>query len=190
MSNDPSSERPSDGPPNWGADPAPNAGPDPSQGWGQEPLAGPGGRAASVGKRVGAYIVDAIGLGIVVGLVLYFTGLGGGLAGMGTGQGYVANLLSAVAVLAYFGLMEAGSGQTIAKKMFGIKAVAANGGALTLQSAVVRRLPFVVGSLIPTSLGGLVQFVLVLAILITAIQDEPDNRGIHDKWAGTRVVEA
>jgi hypothetical protein len=32
--------------------------------------------------------------------------------------------------------------------------------------------------------------VLVLVILITAIQDDPEHRGLHDKWAGSKVIEA
>lgn len=172
-------------------DPFANQPVDPTPGWGQDPTPGAVVRPASVGKRVGAYIIDAIGLGILVAIVLTVTGIGGGLMGMATtGQGYFGNLIAAVATLAYFGLMEAGSGQTIAKKLLGIRAVSADGSPVTLQAAVLRRLPFVVGSLIPGTIGGLVGFVLILAILITAIQDEPENRGIHDKWAGTKVIEA
>ena len=179
MSNDPFANQPTD--------PTPGATP----GWGQDPTPGAIVRPASVGKRVGAYIIDVIGLAIVIGLVLAVTDIGGGLLGMAaSGRGYIGNLIAAVVSLAYFTFMEAGSGQTLAKKLLKIKAVSADGSPLTLQSALVRRLPFVIGSIIPTAIGGLVGFVLVLAILITAIQDEPEHRGIHDKWAGTKVIEA
>jgi uncharacterized RDD family membrane protein YckC len=182
MSNDPFANQPTD--------PTPGADPGATPGWGQDPTPGAIVRPASVGKRVGAYIIDVIGLAIVVGVVLAVTGIGGGLLGMAaSGQGYIGNVIAALVSLAYFGLMEAGSGQTLAKKMLKIRAVAADGSPLSLQAALVRRLPFVVGSLLPTQLGSLIGFVLVLAILITAIQDEPEHRGIHDKWAGSKVVD-
>jgi uncharacterized RDD family membrane protein YckC len=174
MSNEPFANQPGDQTPDWGQDPTPGAVT----------------RAASVGKRVGAYIIDAIGLAIVVAILLSVSQLGGGVTAMGTGRGYVGNLITAVIFLAYFGLMEAGSGQTLGKKMLGIKAVSVDGSPLTLQAALVRRLPFVIGSIIPTAIGGLVGFVLVLVILITAIQDDPEHRGLHDKWAGSKVIEA
>jgi uncharacterized RDD family membrane protein YckC len=73
--------------------------------------------------------------------------------------------------------------------MFGIKAVMADGSPVTLQAALIRRLPFYIGNVIPL-IGGLVSLALVLAILITSIQDEPEHRGLHDKWAGTKVIDA
>jgi uncharacterized RDD family membrane protein YckC len=170
MSNDPFAEQPGDPPPQWGQDPSPGVPPSP----------GAGIRAASVGKRVGALIVDGIGLGIVVTILLAIIGID---------SPYIRTLLMSIAGVAYFALMEASSGQTIAKKLFGIKAVAADGSPVTLQSAVLRRLPFYVGGLLPGIIGGLVSFGLVLAILITAIQDEPEHRGLHDKWAGTKVID-
>ena len=184
MSNDPFANQP--------VDPTPGADPGATPGWGQDLTPGAIVRPASVGKRVGAFIIDVVGLSIVVGLVLAVTGIGGpmGLATATGGRGYLGSVITALATLAYFALMEAGSGQTIAKKLLGIRAVAADGSPLSLQSALVRRLPFVVGSLIPTGIGGLVGFVLVLAILITAIQDEPEHRGIHDKWANSKVIDA
>jgi uncharacterized RDD family membrane protein YckC len=171
MSNDPFAEQPGDPPPQWGQDQTPSPPP------GGAPSVG----AASVGKRVGAWIVDGIGLGIIILIVLAILGLRPG--------SYLYNILQAVAAIAYFAVLEGSSGQTIAKRLFGIKAVSADGSPLTMQAALLRRLPFYIGAVIPF-LGFLVAFGLLLAILITTIQDEPEHRGLHDKWAGTRVIDA
>jgi uncharacterized RDD family membrane protein YckC len=150
-------------------------------GWGQSPLP-TGGRPASVGKRTGALLLDSIGIGIVVNVVLLPTQLG-------IGDTYIRSIIIAIAAIAYFSLMEAGSGQTIAKRLLGIRVVSEDGSPLTLQQALMRRVPFYVGSVIPTALGGLITFGLLLGILITAIQEQTAHQGLHDKWARTRVIE-
>jgi uncharacterized RDD family membrane protein YckC len=170
MSNDPFAEQPGDPPPQWGQDPTPGVSPGP----------GPGIRAASVGKRVGAFVIDGIGLGILLTILL-------GL--MGITSPYIRTIIMSIAGVAYFALMEGSSGQTLAKRMFGIKVVAADGSPVTLQGALLRRLPFYVGGLLPGFLGALVSFGLLLTLLITTIQEEPEHRGLHDKWADTKVIE-
>jgi uncharacterized RDD family membrane protein YckC len=196
MSNDPYGERPSDpAPGGWGDDPGrdaeygtgPDAGYGPAPGWGQDPIPS-GGRPASVGKRFGAFILDAMGLGIVLGIVLVLTPLGGNIFAA-DGGGYVQGLIFAIATVAYFALMEAASGQTVAKRLLGIKVVSEDGSPVSIQQAVIRRVPFVVGNVLPTFIGGLVSFGLTLAILITAIQDQVAHQGLHDKWGKTRVIE-
>jgi uncharacterized RDD family membrane protein YckC len=131
---------------------------------------------------VGALIVDGLALGIIVAIILAVLGFRPGT--------YFYSLLQSVAFVAYFAALEGTSGQTIAKRLFGIKAVSDDGSPLTMQAALLRRLPFVVGNLIPTFFGSLIAFGLLLAILITAIQDEPEHRGLHDKWAKTKVIDA
>jgi uncharacterized RDD family membrane protein YckC len=74
--------------------------------------------------------------------------------------------------------------------LFGIKVVMADGSAATLQATLMRRLPLAVVIIIPTGIGWLVGFGLALAVLITTIQDEVEHRGLHDKWAGTKVIDA
>ena len=68
-------------------------------------------------------------------------------------------------------------------------AVSADGGPLTLQQGVIRRLPFYALTIIPF-LGWLATLALGIAIIVTAVQDEPTHQGLHDKWAKTRVVDA
>ncbi|HSK91108.1 MAG TPA: RDD family protein [Euzebyales bacterium] len=188
MSNDPF-DRPADPTPGWGDGASPNGGYQSGSMPGWDPIP-TGGRPASVGKRAGAYIVDVIGLTIVVAILFAVTGLGGPGPGIAPGQSYLSSVAMALVAIAYFSIMEAGSGQTVAKRLFGIKTVSADGSPVSLRAAVMRRLPFYVGSVIPAAIGGLIHFVLALAILITAIQDEPERRALHDKWAGTKVIDA
>lgn len=157
--------------------------------WGEDAV--PAETAASVGKRVGAYLLDVIGVTIIVYIVLLLTGLAQSMMDpTATGQAYVSNLLAAVLTLAYFVLLEAGSGQTLAKRLLGIKAVMADGSPLTTEAALKRRFWFMLGAVIPTALGSLIGIVIVLVILITAIQDQPLHQGFHDRFASTKVIEA
>ncbi len=155
----------------------------------------PGPRPASVGKRVGAYIIDAIGVSIVLFILFAVLRLGGpGMMGArgGDGQGllgaWVVGLLGSALFLAYFAVMESSRGQTVGKMLVNIRVVAADGGPVDAGSAVLRRIPFVIGSVIPL-VGGLVNLVLIIAVLVTVVQDQV-NRGFHDKWADTTVIEA
>lgn len=155
-------------------------------------------RAAGVGRRVGAYLVDWVGLIVVLGIAGAATGLGAAAAGGGadatpTGLSdstvYGAQAVGALISLTYFALLEGGAGQTLAKRLFGLKVVMANGDSPTVEAAVRRRLPFVVGMVIPV-IGGLVNFALLLVVLVTTIQGGHQHRGIHDRWAGTMVIDA
>lgn len=191
MTDDPNAEPPGD-PRGWRDDPAHDGDPSGSLGWGSDP-APLGERPAGIGKRVGAYIIDYVAITIVLGLVLATVGMGSGLMpttpeSVTRTQAYVSSAISSALVLCYFVLLEAGSGQTIAKRMLRIKVVMADGAPATLPAAFKRRWMFFVGVLIPI-VGGLINFAVPLAALITAIQDEPVHRGFHDRWADTKVIE-
>jgi uncharacterized RDD family membrane protein YckC len=157
-------------------------------GWGVEQPSGP--QAAGIGKRIGAFLIDYIGLSIVIGILAVATGaIEPG--SMGFGSNYLLTVILAVIILAYFAVLEAKSGQTLGKKLLSIRAVKADGSSLEISDGVKRRIPFVIGSLIPIPiLGPLVSLGLAIAILVTAAQDTPYNRGLHDKWADTMVVRA
>ncbi|HSJ46195.1 MAG TPA: RDD family protein [Euzebyales bacterium] len=202
MSNDPSADRPGDHASRWDDRPPPGtpppghpeANPDASYGWGTDPVPAAGTRPADVGKRVGAYIIDMLLLTVVFVFVGVIVGLGSGPVpatpeAVSAGQSYLYSVITAGLMLAYFVMLEASSGQTLAKRMLGIKVTMADGGPVTLEAAFKRRVLFVIGSVIPL-IGGLISFAVPLAALITTIQDDPDNRGFHDRWAATRVVDA
>jgi len=165
-----------------------------SSGWDVDPAPAAGTRPANVGKRVGAYIIDMLLLTIAFVIVGVIVGLGSGPVpatpeAVSAGQSYMYSVITAGLTLAYFMLLEASSGQTLGKRMLRIKALMADGSPVTLEAAFKRRVLFVIGSVIPL-IGGLISFAVPLAALITAIQDDPNNQGFHDRWATTRVVEA
>jgi uncharacterized RDD family membrane protein YckC len=175
-------------------DPFANQPAEPSPGWGYEQAPGPAVRPASVGKRVGAFIIDGVILGIVNFVLLGVTGMNrrileATLAGDSPmGLLLLSGILSTALFLVYFVLQEGSSGQTLAKRMLGIKVVAADGSPADMAGAFKRRLPFLV-NLVPR-FGLLLLIATELGILITAIQDEVEHRGFHDKWGGTKVIEA
>lgn len=173
----------------WPSTPSPSEPTYQAGGWGEDRPAGP--RPASVGKRVGAYIIDVIGISVIALVILIPIGVGSALAGAGFAGGgfsYVGNIVWSAIVLAYFMLMEANGGQTLAKKLLGIKAVMADGRPVDMQAAFKRNLWWVVGNLIPY-VGGLVGLGIVIYALVTTAQDQPLHRGFHDKFADTMVIE-
>lgn len=167
---------------------------EPTRNWGDDLIPTPAGQPASVGKRVGAYVIDLIGIAIIVALLFSIISLSTGVVDPANVQDgtvartYGSTLVMSALMLAYFVLFEASSGQTIAKRLLRIKVVSADGSPLTLSAAFKRRVLFFVGPLIPI-IGSMINFLVPLAALITAIQDEPAHRGFHDKWADTRVIE-
>lgn len=202
MSDDPSADRPGDPRGSWDDRPPPgpppprhpDAEPTAPDGWGHDPVYSSGPQPANVGKRVGAYIIDTILLTVVFVIVGVVIGLGSGAVpatpeAVSAGQSYMYSVVTAALTLGYFVLLEASSGQTLAKRMLRIKVVMVDGSPVTLDAAFKRRVLFVIGSVIPL-IGALISFAVPLAALITAIQDEPDNQGFHDRWATTRVIDA
>lgn len=175
-------------------DPFVNPPAEPTTGWGQDPAPGGVIRPASVGKRVGAFIIDYICLLVLVTIIISLTGLGANIISaamtgtVNTGAMLGAGILSFAVFFAYFVLLEGTSGQTVAKRLLGIKVVSADGSPATIEGALKRRLPLLIG--IVPRFGQLLSFLAFLGMLITAIQDEPEHRGFHDKWGGTKVVEA
>lgn len=168
--------------------------------WGVDRPSGP--QPAGIGLRIGAYIIDAILVGIVnfvIGLVVAIPFAAGDATSamplMNTGGSFlfsfIVGLIGAAITLAYFGLLEGNDGQTLGKKLLNIRAIKADGSGLEISDAVKRRIPFVIGSLIPIPfLGGFIGFAIIIAILVTAASDQPWNRGLHDKWADTMVIRA
>jgi uncharacterized RDD family membrane protein YckC len=146
-------------------------------------------RPATPGARVGAYIIDCL----IVNLTLAFAGaLSGALPvsaeGLGQRAAYTAAVISAVVMLAYFAAAETVFGRTLGKRLLRCAVVTADGGPVTLRAALLRRVVFVGGLVVPM-LGPLLAFAAPLAMLVTVIQDAPAGRGFHDQLAGTLVVD-
>jgi uncharacterized RDD family membrane protein YckC len=136
-------------------------------------------RAAGLGARFVAVVIDLSILAIVDALVVYFTMQLCGLTFLDVG------LLPARPLLAFLMVQNGGylvaftaGGQTLGKMAMGIRVVAADETRpLDLSRATVRTLFWLLLA-IPAGLG-------FLTALVTS-----DRRGLHDRVAGTRVVRA
>jgi uncharacterized RDD family membrane protein YckC len=119
--------------------------------------------------RTFAYIIDAIGIGIVSGAVAaIFSGDATGTTSNGL------NILLGLAYFAYFWSAQ-GGGQTLGMRVLNLKVVRTDGSALTLTQALIRYL-------------GLFVSFLCLFIGVIWVAFDADKQGWHDKIAGTYVV--
>ena len=123
------------------------------------PAQGPG-SVASIGARVGAFIVDAIVANLLAGVPYLF------------GARYTLDSRN-IAVLAAFLLVElifdTVYGQTLGKRIFNIRVIRADGDGLASFKWILLR-------------------TVLLGTLIPAVVWDRDRRGLHDKAAGTAVV--
>jgi len=116
--------------------------PQPQPGYAPPTTSGPSGPRANFGRRLVAWLVDAILLGIVIGVIQVATGrLTADLIGFGLG-------------LLYYGYLEgSNSGQTIGKRALGIRVIDfGTGGPIGFGRAIIRYLGRIV-STIPCFLG-------------------------------------
>jgi uncharacterized RDD family membrane protein YckC len=147
-----------------------------------DPLAGMA-PLASRGKRLLARIIDALIVGIPLGLVI-------GLAESGyssdTGRTYWQQGVYILVYLVYEGLMLTTSGQTVGKKLMRIRVAMLKDGAVPAGSpgwfrAVVYSLPMLVPCL---------GFLFWLVNVLFCTWDQPYHQCVHDKAARTVVVAA
>ena len=152
---------------------------------GAEPRAG-GSAAADdtevVGRRIGALILDSVLFGIV------FVAVGLVSGGGSSGHGHVGVRLSGGALLAYlvvwfayFTICEGVTGQTLGKRMLGIRVVSETGAAAGLGQAATRNLLRLVDALPVLYIVGLV------SIFATG---RGRRQRVGDLAARTRVVTA
>lgn len=104
---------------------------------------------------------------------------------IGFGYGWLA--AGSALVLAYFAGSVALTGTTVGKRLIGMKVVG-DGSAMPSLPAAVRREAFIVAGAIPF-VGPIVALTLWVWFAWT-IRNDSDGRGPHDRFAGTRVVEA
>jgi uncharacterized RDD family membrane protein YckC len=135
-----------------------------------------GGENASIGARLFAVVADFLILAAIDAVVLYFTVQ---ICGIGVGE---LGILPRAPLFAFLLVQNGGylvaftaSGQTLGKMAAGIRVVSAEPrSSLDLGRAFVRELAWLVLAA-PAGLG-----------LLTVLSR--DRRGIHDRFAGTRVV--
>ncbi|KQP65615.1 MULTISPECIES: RDD family protein [unclassified Nocardioides] len=135
---------------------------------------------ASAGQRVGALLLDTLlvmaPLFVVAGILFGDSQAGDGGASVSlTGVPFLLTLLVAAG---YFLVLELTTGQTLGKKIVGIRVVSDKGGDVTAVQALVRTALRVVDGFA----FYLVAFVAVLA--------SPRNQRLGDMAASTRVVRA
>jgi uncharacterized RDD family membrane protein YckC len=130
------------------------------------PFATGGSSMADVGRRLGAYMIDGIGIGLVVGVGSAILGLVmalmGGLEVMQT-PGYltavrIAQVVSWLVTIAYFAVAESWWGRGLGKQLLGLRVVGADGEPAGLGRTLLRSL------FIPGALG----VSLALAFLVPA----------------------
>lgn len=140
-----------------------------------------------IGMRILAQIIDLIVMFVVfilITFVLAFTGgFVAGLLGNATDAvtetlGGVASLVGGISMVGYSFILEAiWNGQTVGKRLTGIRVVTETGKQLTTEKAFVRNIP------------GIVSFAWVfylVAILSMAVSDQ--RQRVFDGLAGTVVV--
>lgn len=175
--------------------------PDHSVGAAFQPL--PPRTSARLGARAVARLIDFVLLGIfgsiVVGVIVVGTLLGqsGGMF-LATGAssvvaGAVSAVLTAAINLAYFGLLESRSGQTIGKMIMKLRVVDATGATPSLEQALRRNIwvAFGIAGIVPiigSLVGSLAQLAAVITIAIGIADDKRDGRGWHDRFAGDTLV--
>ena len=122
---------------------------------------------ADVGTRFIALVIDGVILGIigaVLGMVLGSTNTGG-IVGFLIGVGYQWYFLTQQ------------NGQTVGKKLMGIRVIKVNGEPLTPVDVLIRYIGYFINSAI------------ILLGWIWALFDS-NRQGWHDKLAGTYVIKA
>jgi len=119
--------------------------------------------------RTFAYIIDAIGVGIVSGIIASLIG-GGPTSSVSNGL----NFLLGLAYFVYF-WSEQGGGQTLGMRVLNLKVIRTDGSALTITQGLIRYL------------GLFVSFICLLIGVIWVAFDA-DKQGWHDKIAGTYVI--
>ncbi len=146
--------------------------------------------AAGLFPRFLARLLDALivglPLGIVLSLVLGFAGIAGKTSGV-----VLMSLVSMTAMVVYHVHFESKEGRTPGKRVFGMRIVNTHGAVPTVGEALQRNAWILLGAFsgIPgvTTVSGIAQAVAGVASAVTIATDD-DKQGWHDKFAGTRVL--
>ena len=118
--------------------------------------------------RTGAYLIDAILLGLVSAV------LGSLVGGNGTTTVNTINFVLGLVYFVYF-WSEAGNGQTLGMRALHLQVVRTDGSPLALQNALIRYV-------------GLIVSFLAILIGVIWVAFDSQKQGWHDKIAGTYVV--
>ncbi|MDN5895295.1 MAG: RDD family protein [Nocardioides sp.] len=131
-------------------------------------------------------LIIGIPLAIVLGIVL------NGILGLGQVGSFLSSLIISAAAIGYYAVLESSNGRTIGKSIMKLQVAGPDGRPPSMDQALRRNAWLALGMLsgVPFLgiLTGLAELGLVIAIAVTIGGDKIARRGIHDTFAGTRVV--
>ena len=133
------------------------------------------GEPAGFLTRLIAYIIDTIIVGIIVGI---FTGIGMVIDPNQQGAYFVLVAIGAVIAILYYAILWSSSGQTLGKKLVGVKVVTDDGTPPGFFRALLRLL-----------IGYWISALIIFLGFLWVIWDA-NKQGWHDKIFGTYVVRA
>lgn len=128
-------------------------------------------------RRFFAFFFDVILLSLVADLVRFSFSIGSGDPAGPAGFDAPA-VISFVLFILYFTLFTADGGQTLGKRLLGIRVVLRDGGSISQRTAFLRTIGYLLSGFFGTFLG-----------FLWALWDR-SNQTWHDKIAGTVVVRA
>jgi uncharacterized RDD family membrane protein YckC len=136
---------------------------------------------AGLGQRLIALIIDGIILGIIGFIVNLLPGMtttqviGEQTITTSTGLGSIITFIIGIAYYAI--LFNMWNGQTVGKKLLGIRVVKVDGSPVTAVTAIIRYIGYAINT-----------FILMLGWILAIFDSK--HQGVHDKLAGTIVVKA
>jgi uncharacterized RDD family membrane protein YckC len=147
-------------------------------------------------RRFGCIFVDGLIVGVPTAVI------SGMIAAAGASPVVIGmiSLLATVGQIVYFGQMHGKFGQTVGKMAGKLIVINEDGSPITLQTAYIRALAYTGPSIISglavlsgvrsfVAIAGIIVGVYGLANVLVALVDRNQQRAIHDRIAGTRVVE-
>ncbi|AWT25659.1 hypothetical protein Csp1_08510 [Corynebacterium provencense] len=168
-----------------------------------------GGMYAGAGKRLGAYLIDSVLLGVVGVILLYifasqdiseYSDQLTAWADAGSPEGdtptmklagvLTASLITLVLWYIYRVVSEVRWGQTLGKKLLGIRVVDADGQLVRAKASFLRNSWYIVVFLLVTFVGLIGQIVSLILMAILGFTIARSSQGQHtfDQWARTYVV--
>jgi uncharacterized RDD family membrane protein YckC len=150
----------------------------------------------SVRKRFRCIFVDGLIIGLPFSALIMVLARGMTVGPIMLG---IVSAIGALAAVIYFGQLHGMSGQSVGKKLGKLRVVTLEGGPITLQTGYVRAIAFagpgiltglamMLGSPVITGSVGVVVGCYRLADMLFALFDRSQQRALHDRIAGTRVI--
>jgi uncharacterized RDD family membrane protein YckC len=193
-------QSPAPGPESPTAPPPSYGGPVPPGGWQQPPppAFAPGAfKLASWWSRVGAYVIDALIIGVPAVILMAVLGIGAVASADDDGfgafvGGFILTVLAFVVIAFIYApiLMSrpgVNNGQTWGKQLLGIRVIRTNGETFTFGPAALREIVF--KNLAVGIASAIIPVIPWFLNFFWPLWDD-QNRALHDMAASTRVVEA